>query len=77
MRLEIDNWLSLLWTVLGAFGGVAAITAAMVYFLADLFSKRTLQREAAALAAQTSYTAHELSLRKSSYEKHLELLLEY
>jgi hypothetical protein len=68
---------SLLLQALAAFGGWTAIVAALAYYLGDLFAKRTLQREASALSQQVAALGHELSLRKSSYDKHLDLLLDY
>ena len=72
-----DELSNLLLKALVAFGGWTVVVAALVYYLGDLFSKRTLQREASDLSRQVAALGHELSLRKSSYDKHLDLLLEY
>jgi hypothetical protein len=62
---------------LAAFGGWTVVVAALTYYLGDLLSKRTLQKEASALSQQVASLGHELSLRKSAYDKHLDLLLDY
>jgi hypothetical protein len=77
MRVEIDNWSSFLITTLGAFGGWALVVAALTHYLADIFAKRALQREAARFSEQIASLSHELKLRESSYSKHLDLLLDY
>jgi hypothetical protein len=77
MRVEIDNWASFLITTLGAFGGWALVVAALTHYLADIFAKRALQREAARFSEQLASLSHELKLRESSYSKHLDLLLDY
>lgn len=64
-------------TTLGAFGGWAVVVAALTHFLADMFAKRTLQGEAAKFTEKLADLGHELKLRESSYEKHLDLLLDY
>jgi hypothetical protein len=77
MQLSIDNWPAFVLSLLAAFGGWAVVVGGLLYFLADLFAKRTLQRESSVLSHQLAGLTHELSLQKSSYEKHLELLLDY
>jgi hypothetical protein len=64
--MTLDDALTLVAVVAASFGGGAAIVAALVRWLGDLFSKRTLQRE-----------AHEQGLAKSSYDRYLDLILEY
>ena len=77
MSTSPDELSSLLFNALAAFGGWTVVVAALVYYLGELFSKRTLQREASALSKQVAALGHELSLRKSAYDKHLDLLLDY
>lgn len=77
MKLEVDNWVSFILTVLGAFGGWAVVVGVLTHYLADLFAKRTLQREASRFTEQLASLSHELKLRESSYSKHLDLLLDY
>lgn len=77
MPVTPDEISNLLLKVLSAFGGWTVVVGALFYYLGDMFSKRTLQREASALSRQVTALGHELSLRKSSYDKHLDLLLEY
>lgn len=77
MRVEIDSWASFLITTLGAFGGWALVVAGLTHYLADIFAKRALQREAARFSEQLASLGHELKLRESSYSKHVDLLLDY
>ncbi|MFT3816000.1 MAG: hypothetical protein QM740_22040 [Acidovorax sp.] len=77
MPTPSDSWFTSILTVLGAFGGWAAVVAVLVHYLADLHAKRTLQREASNLNQRVADLAHELKLRESAYTKHLELLVKY
>ena len=77
MKIEIENWSAFILTTLGAFGGWALVVAALTHYLADLFAKKALQREAANFTAQLANFGHEWKLRESSYAKHLDLLLDY
>lgn len=77
MQIHVDNWAAFIITTLGAFGGWAVVVAGMTHYLADTFAKRSLQREAAKFSEQLAALTHELSLRQSSYSKHLDLLLDY
>ena len=71
------DWSTFVVRNLGAFGGWAAVVAVLVHFLADIFARRTLQREAAGLSEKVAELGHELKLRESSFAKHLDLLLDY
>jgi hypothetical protein len=77
VKVQIDDWASFLATTLAAFGGWALVVAALTNYLADIFAKRALQREAAKFSEQLAGLSHELKLRESSYSKHLDLLLDY
>jgi|GEM_PF-1053658 len=77
MPTPSDSLFASILTVLGAFGGWAAVVAVFVHYLADLHAKRTLQREASNLNQRLADLAHELKLRESAYTKHLELLIKY
>lgn len=77
MQLHVDNWVTFIITTLGAFGGWAVVVAGLTHYLADTFAKRALQREASKFSEQLAALSHELSLRESSYAKHLDLLLDY
>ncbi len=77
MTLQFEDLPTALIAVLGAFGGWAVIVAALTHYLGDLFAKRTLQREAEQFTAKLTDLGHELKLRESSYDKHLDLLLSY
>lgn len=71
-----DSWFASIITVLGVFGGWAAVVAVFIHYFADLHAKRTLQREASNLNKKLANLAHELKLRESSYTKH-DLLIKY
>lgn len=77
MTLQFENWATALIAAIGAFGGWAVIVAAFTHYIADLFAKRTLQREAERFTEKLTDFGHELKLRESSYSKHLDLLLAY
>lgn len=77
MAIDHPELSSVLLQMLAAFGGWTVVVAGLVYYLGDLHAKRTLQREASKLSEQVTALGHELSLRKSSYERHLDLILEY
>ena len=77
MKVEITDWAAIFWTTIVALGGWAALVAALSHWLGQLWSKRILQNEGAKLSKQLADITHELTLQKSSYEKHLGLLLDY
>lgn len=77
MTIQIENWATVLIAALGAFGGWAVVVAVLTHYVADLFAKRTLQREAERFTKKLTDIGHELKLRESSYGKHLDLLLSY
>lgn len=77
MKVEIADWFTFILTTLAAFGGWAVVVAALTHYFADLFARRALQREAARFSERLADLSHELKLRESSYEKHLDLLLDY
>ena len=54
MKIEIVDWSMFIITTLGAFGGWAVVVAAMTHYLADIFAKCTLQREAAKFSASVA-----------------------
>ena len=64
--MSLEDALTLVGAVALSFGGGAVIVIGLSAWLADLFAKRTLQRE-----------QHELGLAKSSYDHYLDLILEY
>lgn len=77
MASHPETWYADVLTILGAFGGWAAVVAVLLHYLSDFHAKRTLQREASALAQKVADLSHELKLRESAYAKHLELLIRY
>lgn len=77
MAIDQTELSSTLLQVLAAFGGWTVVVAAFVHYMGDLHAKRILQREASNLSEKVAALGHELSLRKSSYERHLDLILAY
>ncbi|ABE46054.1 hypothetical protein [Polaromonas sp. JS666] len=75
--MTIEDGLTLIGAVAISFGGGAVIVIGLSTYLADLWAKRTLQREQSALQAQLEEMKHELGLAKSSYDRYLDLVLEY
>ncbi len=77
MTIEIKNLSDLISSALIPFGGWAFVVIGLTTFLTTMFVKRTLQSEAAAFSAKLTNIGHEFNLRESSYEKYLDLLLDY
>lgn len=77
MKVEIENVLEFISWMLAALGGWALVVIGLTTLLTTIFVKRTLQREAAVLSEKLTYIGHEFKLRESSYEKYLDLLLDY
>ncbi len=75
--MAIEDALTLIGAIAVSFGGGAVIVIGLSTYLADLWAKRTLQREQSALQAQIEELKHELGLAKSSYDHYLDLILEY
>ena len=64
--MAIEDALALVGAVVVSFGGGAVIVIGLSSYLGDLWAKRMLQNE-----------QHELGLAKSSYDRYLDLILEY
>lgn len=77
MLNQIEYTSTFFIAALGAFGGWAIVVAALTHYIADLFARRTLQREAGKFSERLADLSHELKLRESAYGKHLNLLLDY
>ena len=77
MVIEIKNWSDFITTTLIPFGGWAVVVIGLTTFLTTMFAKRTLQREAALFSEKLTDIGHEFKLRESSYEKYLDLLLDW
>lgn len=75
--MSLEDTLTLLGAVAVSFGGGAAIVIALSGWLADLWAKRTLQREQASMQEKLEELRLELSLAKSSYDHYLDLILDY
>ena len=73
----IKDILIIVGAIAVSFGGGAAIVIALSGWLGKLWAKRILQTEKATLQRQIEELKHELGLVKSSYERYLDLILEY
>lgn len=77
MQLSVSDLTSLVTWFVTAFGGWTILVGALVYYLGDRMTKRTIQNEGAAISKALAALGHELKLRESSYAKHVDLLLQY
>ena len=77
MIIEIKNWSNFVSAILVPFGGWAIVVTALICYLANLQARRILQQEAAKISSKLNDIGHEFKLRESSYEKYLDLLLDY
>lgn len=75
--MSIQDILSVVGAIAISFGGGAAIVIGLSAYLADLYAKRTLQRESSRLQEGLEAIKHELGLARSSYEHYLDLVLDY
>jgi len=75
--MTVQDALTLIGAIAVSFGGGAAIVVGLSTYLADLYAKRTLQREGAEIQKSLEAIKHELGLEKSSYEHYLDWILEY
>lgn len=75
--MSISDALTLIAGVAASFGIGAAIVVALAKYLGDLWAKRALQNEAAKLQEKLEELRHDLSLTRSSYENHVNLILNY
>ena len=63
--------------IIASFGGGAVIVIALSSWLGKLWMGRILQEEKALITEQLENIRHELSITKSSYEHHIDLILDY
>lgn len=63
--------------IISTFGGGAIIVIALASWLGNLWAKRILQTEKAKIDSQIESIRHEFGITKSSYEHHLDLILDY
>ncbi|MCK9532570.1 MAG: hypothetical protein M0R77_18820 [Gammaproteobacteria bacterium] len=72
-----EDILKIVGAIAASFGGGAVIVIALSGWLGNLWAKRILQTEQAILQAQIEELRHEMGLVKSSYERYLDLMLDY
>jgi len=77
IKMTYEDIFKISTLVITSFGGGAFIVIALSSWLGKLWMGRILQEEKAAIETQLSNIRHELSLTKSSYEHHLDLILDY
>jgi hypothetical protein len=70
MAISVSDALTLVGTVAFSFGGGTVVVIALSKWLGNLWAKRILQNELEELR-------HELGLVQSTYEQHLNLILDY
>ena len=75
--MALTEMLKLIAAVTLSFGSGAVIVIALSKWLGDLWASRILQGERAKLEQQLADHAHERGLAKSSYDRYLDLILEY
>ena len=75
--MTIEDTLTITSLVIASFGGGAIIVIGLSSWLGKLWTGRILQEEKAAIDAKLDSIRHELGLTKSSYEHHLDLILDY
>lgn len=75
--MTIGEILTVASTVTLSFGGGAVIVIGLSGWLGNIWAKRILQNESAALQRKLEELRHEMALTKSSYEHYLDLILNY
>ena len=75
--MKYEDLFKIIALVLTSFGGGALIVVALSSWLGKLWMGRILQVEKAAIEKQLEGIRHELGLSRSSYEHHLDLILDY
>jgi len=63
--------------IITSFGGGAVIVIGLASWLGNLWAKRILQGEQAKIDLKIESIRHEFGITKSSYEHHLDLILDY
>ena len=75
--MTFEEILKIFGLIIASFGGGALIVVSLASWLGNLWSKRILQNEQAQIDAQLESIRHELGITRSSYEHHLDLILDY
>ena len=75
--MTISEILAVASTVTLSFGGGAVIVIGLSGWLGNIWAKRIVQNESAALQRKLEELRHEMALTKSSYEHYLDLILNY
>ena len=75
--MTTEELIKIVGLILASFGGGAAIIIALSSWLGNLWAKRILQHERGRIEAELAAIRHELSIVRTSYEHHLNLLLNY
>jgi|LGOV01.1.fsa_nt_gb DNA-binding transcriptional ArsR family regulator len=75
--MSFDDILKITTLIISTFGGGALILIALASWLGNLWAKRILHSEKAKIDSQLESIRHELGITRSSYEHHLDLILDY
>ena len=75
--MQLEDILKIVAAIAISFGGGAAIIIGLSNWLGNLWARRILQTENAKFQAELEGIRHEFGLVKSSYEHHLNLILDY
>ena len=75
--MAVDDILKISALIISAFGGGAIIVIGLASWLSNLWAKRILQVEKAKIDTQIESIRHEFGIARSSYEQHLDLILDY
>ena len=75
--MAVDDILKISALIISAFGGGAIIVIGLASWLSNLWAKRILQVEKAKIDTQIESIRHEFGITRSSYEHHLDLILDY
>ena len=75
--MSVEEILSIGGVMVVSLGGSAFVIVALASWLGNIWAKRILQVENALLDAKLENLRHELGIIKSSYEHHLDLILDY
>ncbi len=75
--MSVNDIFKITTLIISAFGGGAIIVIALASWLGNLWAKRILQSEKAKIDSQIESIRHEFGITRSSYEHHLDLILDY
>ena len=75
--MPYEEILKITYLIIASFGSGAVIVTALLSWLGKLWMERILQAEKVLITEQIENIRHELSITKSSYDHHIDLILDY